>query len=49
MLTIILLVLAFVLFILASIGIGAPRFNFIGGGLAAWVLAEIMAKWMPGR
>jgi len=45
----ILLVLAFVLFLLAGFGVGHPRFNLMCGGLAAWVLAEIipMASHFP--
>jgi hypothetical protein len=50
MVSIILLVFAFVLFVLA--GLGVPwtpqpwRFNLIGWGLACWVLAEIL-KTVP--
>ena len=48
MLTLILLVFAFVLFVLAGIGIPNPpgRWNFIGLGLACWTLAEIL-KGVP--
>ena len=38
----ILLVLAFVLFVLAAFGIGQPRFNLLAGGLAAWVLSLLI-------
>jgi hypothetical protein len=42
-LTIILLVLAFVLFLLAAVGVPAPpRFNLMAGGLACWVLSVIL-------
>lgn len=40
MLTTILLVFAFVFFILAGLGVpNPPRLNFIGWGLACWVAA----------
>lgn len=42
MLTLILLVAAFVLFLLAGIGVPASRYNLIGIGLACWVLSEIL-------
>lgn len=42
MMTLIFLVLALVLFILATVGIGAPRFNLIAGGLAAWVASQLV-------
>jgi hypothetical protein len=38
----ILLVLAFVLFLLAALGIAHPRFNLMAAGLAAWVLSLIV-------
>jgi len=37
-----LLVLGFVLFVLAGLGVGAPRANLIGFGLAAWILTQIL-------
>lgn len=44
MLTLILLVFAFVCFTLAAIGIPSPsRFNLIAAGLASWVLSVILA------
>lgn len=44
MLTLILLVFAFVCFVLAAIGIPNPsRFNLIAAGLAFWVLSVILA------
>ncbi len=45
MLILILLVFAFVFFVLAGLGIpGAPRFNFIGWGLAFVTFAEILSR-----
>jgi hypothetical protein len=45
MLSLILLVFAFVLFILAGLGLPQPtRFNFIGWGLAFLVLAELLGR-----
>ena len=38
----ILLVFAFVCFVLAGLGVGGPRVNLIGFGLAAWVLTNII-------
>jgi len=42
MITLILLVASFVLFVLAGIGVPASRYNLIGIGLACWVLSEIL-------
>ncbi len=44
MLSTLLLVVAFVLFLLAAFGVPVvlPRFNLIAGGLACWVLASLM-------
>lgn len=45
MISLILLVFGFVLFVLAGFGIpNPPRFNLIGWGLACCTLAEIMAR-----
>ena len=38
----VLLVLAFVLFALAAVGIAHPRWNLVAAGLAAWVLSLIV-------
>lgn len=44
MLTLILLVFAFVCFFLATIGVpSSPRFNLIAAGLGFWVLSVILA------
>jgi hypothetical protein len=41
-----LLVLGLVMFILAALNVPAPpRFNLMAGGLAAWILAEIIVHW----
>ena len=43
MLTTILLVAAFVLFVLSAIGVPSPpRFNLMAGGLACWVLSILL-------
>ena len=46
MLTLILMVFGFVLFVLAGLGIPAQsppsRFNLVSFGLACWILAEIL-------
>jgi len=49
-LSFILLVFAFVLFVLAGLGLPSPpvpRGNLIGWGLACWVLAEILMHTPP--
>lgn len=44
MLTLILLVFAFVCFVLATVGVqNPPRFNLIAAGLAFWVLSVLLA------
>jgi len=41
----ILLVAAFVLFLLSAIGIPSPpRFNLMAAGLACWALAELIGR-----
>ena len=48
MLTLILMVFGFVLFVLAGLGVPSPpRFNLIGWGLACWILAEILSHGAP--
>ncbi len=53
MLTLILMVLGFVLFLLSGLGIPGPspdrpsRFNMLAFGLACWILAELL-KNGPG-
>lgn len=44
LLTAILLVLAFVCFLLAVFNVGA-RFNLVAAGLAAWVLTVLLQAW----
>jgi len=43
-LRLIFLILAFVLFVLAALGVTTPRGNLMAAGLAFWVLAEIVSK-----
>jgi hypothetical protein len=38
----ILLILAFILFVLAAIGVPSSRFNLLAAGLAVWVLAILV-------
>ena len=41
----ILLVAAFILFLLAAIGVPAsPKFNLVSGGLALWVLSLLLTS-----
>lgn len=44
MISLILLVAAFVLFVLAALSVPVPRVNLIGAGLACWVLANILGQ-----
>jgi hypothetical protein len=44
MLSLILLVFAFVCFVLAAVGIGHPRINLLGAGLAFWTLSLILPR-----
>jgi len=47
MLSTILLVAAFILFILAAIGVpNPPRFNLMAGGLACWVAAQLFGPFL---
>jgi hypothetical protein len=42
MLATILLVAAFILFVLSAVGVPShPRFNLLAGGLACWVAAQL--------
>jgi hypothetical protein len=42
----ILLVAAFVLFVLAAVGVPSPsRFNLVAGGLACWVLSILLSGY----
>lgn len=44
--SLILLVFAFVLFVLAAIGVpSSPRFNLVAAGLACWVLSVMLGGW----
>lgn len=40
--TLILRIAAFILFAIAAFGVAAARFNLVAGGLACWVLAEVL-------
>jgi hypothetical protein len=44
MLVLILLVFAFVLFVIAAIGVAAGRFNLIAAGLACWVASNFVGR-----
>ena len=39
----VLLVLAFVLFLLAALGVAHPRWNLVAAGLACWTLSLLFA------
>jgi hypothetical protein len=41
-LRVILMILAFILFVLAGLNVPAPRVNLVAFGLACWVLALIV-------
>lgn len=40
----ILLIAAFLLLLFAAVGVAHPRFNLMAGGLACWVLGEILGR-----
>lgn len=44
MISTILLLAAFILFVLSACGVPGGRINLMAAGLACWVLAEIIAK-----
>lgn len=46
--TLILLIAAFVLFALAAFGVGHPRVNLVAAGLACWVLTVVIAAFPHG-
>jgi hypothetical protein len=41
-LRLILLIVAFILFLLTGLGVSAPRVNLLGLGFACWILAEMI-------
>ncbi|MFP4891211.1 hypothetical protein [Paraburkholderia sp. EG304] len=43
--SLVLLVVALVLFALAALSVPVPRVNLIGAGLAAWVLVELVGHF----
>jgi hypothetical protein len=45
MLTFLLLLAAFIAFLLAMFGAAVPRVNLLALGLALWVLAELIGAW----
>jgi hypothetical protein len=45
MLTVILLLLGFVLFVLAAAGVPVPRVNLMAAGLACWILTALIGAW----
>lgn len=42
MIDVILVVFAFVCFVLAAVGVGHPRINLLAAGLAFWMLSIIL-------
>lgn len=48
MLPFILLLLGFVLFVLAALGVASARINLIAAGLACWILVALINAW-PGH
>lgn len=45
MLTFILLLIGFILFLLAAISIPSPRINLVAAGLACWILVALIGAW----
>jgi len=44
MLSLIFLIAALVLFIIATIGVPAGRYNLVAAGLACWMIAQLVPK-----
>ena len=44
MISLILLIAAFILFVIAALGVATSRFNLVAAGLACWVLAAILGS-----
>jgi hypothetical protein len=42
--SLVLLIVALVLFVLAAVSVPVPRVNLIGAGLACWVLAQLVGQ-----
>lgn len=42
--SVVLLIAAFILFVLAAISVPVPRVNLIGAGLACWILAQLISQ-----
>ncbi len=40
----VLLIVAFVLFLLAALGVGSPRINLVAAGLAVWVMSFLVGN-----
>lgn len=45
MISLILLLVAFALFVAAGFNVAAPRYSLVSFGLASWVLAVIISEW----
>lgn len=45
MLTFVLLLFAFVFFVLAALSVAVPRVNLVAAGLACWVLTVLIGAW----
>lgn len=45
MLTFVLLLVGFILFVLAAIGVPAGRINLVAAGLACWILTALIGAW----
>lgn len=48
MVTMILLLIAFVCFVLVFLGVPVPRVSLLGLGLACWVLTVLIGAWPGG-
>lgn len=45
--SLVLMVVAFVLFVLAALSVTVPRVNLLGAGLAFWVLSILLGHFGP--
>jgi len=44
--SLVLLIVALVLFVLAALSVSVPRINLLGAGLAFWVLAQVLGHFV---
>jgi len=45
MIEFLLLLIGFILFVLAALGVPSSRVNLVAAGLAAWILVALIGAW----